>query len=190
MFPGGVFGIFLAGGGAGVYGGAGGGFFDRARQAEVSNTEGNIEPPLGAEDRRSYQSELNHLVAGQGTESGGVKIEKWAHLFRNTAPAFDAQGRPILRIQRGEEVASVGVSPSNILDHYSANRFTQQLLEARLQAELRRGPSLNVSASDAARACDFLQKSRNNHDTEASVRPNRNPQTGSSPRLERAGNRP
>ncbi len=175
---------------AAVYVGTGAGHFDPARQAEVFNPQRDLEPPLGAEDRRSYQSELNHLVAGQGTESGGVKIEKWAHLFRNTAPAFDAQGRPILRIQRGEEVASVGVSPSNILDNYAANRFTQQLLEARLQAELRRGSSLKVSESDVARDWDFLQKSRNNHDTEASVRPNRNPQTGSSPRLERAGNRP
>ena len=87
-------------------------------------------------------------------------------------------------------MTSVGVSPSNILDNYSANRFTQQLLEARLQAELRRGSSLKVSESDVARDWDLLQKSRNKLDTETSVRPNRNPQTGSSPRLERAGNRP
>src|SRR6202035_2397004 len=46
---------------AAVYVGTGAGRFDPARQALVFNAGRDLEPSLGAEDRRSYQSELNHL---------------------------------------------------------------------------------------------------------------------------------
>jgi hypothetical protein len=176
---------------AAVYVGTGAGRFDPARQALVFDAQRGLEQPLGSEDRRSYQSELKHLlVAEPATESSSVKIEKWVHLFRDATPDFDAQGRPVMRIQRGEEVVTVGVSPSNILDNDAAKRITQQLLKARLHAELRRGSSPKISESDVARDWELLQKSRNRLDTEASVRANRLLQNGSSTRSERAGNRP
>jgi hypothetical protein len=176
---------------AAVYVGTGAGRFDPARQALVFDAQRELEQPLGSEDRRSYQSELKHLlVAESATESSSVKIEKWVHLFRDATPDFDAQGRPVMRIQRGEEAVTVGVSPSNILDNDAAKRITQQLLKARLHAELRRGSSPKISESDVARDWELLQKSRNSLDTEASVRANRLLQNGFSTRSERAGNRP
>jgi hypothetical protein len=176
---------------AAVYVGTGAGRFDPARQALVFDVQRELEQPLGSEDRRSYQSELKHLlVAESATESSSVKIEKWAHLFRDATPDFDAQGRPVMRIQRGEEVVTVGVSPSNILDNDAAKQITQQLLKARLHAELRPGSSPKISESDVARDWELLQKSRNSLDTEASMRANRLLQNGSSTRSERAGNRP
>jgi hypothetical protein len=176
---------------AAVYVGTGAGRFDPARQALVFDAQRGLEQPLGSEDRRSYQSELKHLlVAEPATESSSVKIEKWVHLFRDATPDFDAQGRPVMRIQRGEEVVTVGVSPSNILDNDAAKRITQQLLKARLHAELRRGSSPKISESDVARDWELLQKSRNSLDTEASMRANRLLQNGSSTRSDRTGNRP
>ena len=171
---------------AAVYVGTGAGHFDPARQALVFNPQRDLEPPLGNEDRRSYQGELNHLEDAATTHER--KGEKWAHLFRNASPDFDAQGRPVLRIQRGEEVVSVGISGSNILESDTA--FAQQFLEARLRAELRRGSSPKASESDIARDWDLLQKSRNIPGAEASVRSNRILQTGSSTRSEHAGNQP
>jgi hypothetical protein len=176
---------------AAVYVGTGAGRFDPARQALVFDAQRELEQPLGSEDRRSYQNELKHLlVAESATESSSVKIEKWAHLFRDAIPDFDAQGRPVMRIQRGEEVVTVGVSPSNILDNDAAKQITQQLLKARLHAELRPGSSPKISESDVARDWELLQKSRNSLDTEASMRANQLLQNGSSTRSERAGNRP
>jgi len=172
---------------AAVYVGTGAGHFDPARQALVFNAQRDLEPPLGAEDRRAYQNELKHMAAALAEETKSPRPEKWGHLFRNTSPDFDAQGRPVLRIQRGEEMVTVGVSSSNILTNSAADRFTQQLLEARLSAELRRGSSPKVSESDIARDWELLQKSRNNLSIEASVRSNRTVQTGSSTRV---GNRP
>jgi hypothetical protein len=178
---------------AAVYVGSRAGHFDPARQALVFNPGRELEKPLGAEDRRSYQSELNHL-AGPAEAHGGKPV-KWGQLFRNSAPDFDAQGRPVLLFYRGDEVVSLGVAGGNILegniaDNDAASRFTQEFLEARLYAELRRGSTPKVSESDIARDWDLLQKSRNRLDAEASTGSLRVPPSGSSGRSERAGNRP
>jgi hypothetical protein len=180
---------------AAVYVGSGAGHFDPARQALVFNPGRELEEPLGAEDRRSYQSELKHLVAGPAQETHGAKPAKWGQLFRNSAPDFDAQGRPVLLFYRGDEVVSLGVAGGNILegniaDNDPANRFTQEFLEARLYAELQRGSTPKVSESDIARDWDLLQKSRNRLDTEASTGSVRALPSGSAGRSERAGNRP
>jgi hypothetical protein len=175
---------------AAVYVGTGAGHFDPARQALVFNARRDLEAPLGAEDRRSFQTELNHLVAGSTAKPHKVKPVKWGRLFRNAAPNVDAQGRPVLLFQRGEEVVSVGVSGSNILENDGDDRFTQELLEARLQAELRSGSSSKVSESDVARDWDLLQKSRTGIDAEASVQSVTLLQPGSPVRPERTGNRP
>ena len=172
---------------AAVYVGTGAGHFDPARQAMVFNAQRDLEPPLGAEDRRSYQGELKHLLASPTNTTRGAKTEKWAHLFRNAAPDFDAQGRPVLRIHRGEEVVSVGVSGDNILENDGADGITQQFLEARLRADLQRGLPPKASESDIARDWDLLQRARNSVDAETSLTSNRAIQPT---RPEHAGNRP
>jgi hypothetical protein len=172
---------------AAVYVGTGAGHFDPAQHALVYNAQRDLESPLGAEDRRAFQSELNHLRADPARETSGAKAEKWAHLFRNSAPDFDGEGRPVLRIQTGDEVVSVGVASSNIL-HDGGDRLIQELLEARLHAELRRGPSPKVSESDVERDWNLLQKSRRNPEPVASM--HRPQAAGLNERAERAGNRP
>jgi len=81
-------------------------------------------------------------------------------LLRNAVPDFDAQGHPVLRIQWGGTV-SVGVSGSNIFANDASMQFTQQLLEARLHAELRRGSPPRASESDITRDWNLLQKAMN-----------------------------
>jgi hypothetical protein len=143
-----------------VYEGTGAGRFDPARKALVFSPERGLEAPVGPEDRRSYQSELNHLVADPATEAGGVRGEKFGRLLRSGVPDFDAEGRPILRIQVGADTMAVGVAGSNILVNDDAGLFTQQLLEARLHAELKRGAAPKVSESDMARDWSLLQEAR------------------------------
>jgi hypothetical protein len=167
-----------------VYVGTGAGRFDPARQALVFNAGRALEPPLGAEDRRSYQSELNHL------ELNVDPVEKWRRLLRNATPEFDAQGRPVMRIHVGEEVVSVGVAGSNIFANDAPERFTKQLLEARLRAELRRGNPPKASESGITRDWNLLQEAMNGADVEVAAEAQR-PQRALSPgRLERAGNQP
>src|SRR5579863_4596083 len=171
---------------AAVYVGSGAGHFDPAQQALVFNAGRDLEPPLGNEDRRSYQSELKHLFPGNLAQAKSARLEKtWGHLLGNSAPGLDAEGRPILRIYRGEQVVNVGIAGGNIFSNDAAEQFTQQLLEARLHAELRRG-SPKASESDVARDWNLLQKALDNQ-TEADAQPRRVVQNGGPAR---AGNRP
>jgi len=185
----------LAGCVVAVYVGTGAGRFDPGKQAMVYNAQRALEPPLGAEDRRSYQSELNHLMSDHlesDADAGTAvaRIEKWRRLLRNTAPDLDAEGRPVLRVHRGEEMVSVGVAGSNILAEDAPEPLTQQLLEARLRAELRRGSAPKASESDVERDWNLLQKAINGSDAEVAVQSHRPLQAASEARPEHGGNRP
>ena len=149
-----------------------------------------MEPPLGDEDRRSYQSELNHLVADPSAEMSGARLEKWRHLLHNAAPDLDAQGRPILRIPMGEDVVSVGISGSNILANDAPEPFTQELLVARLRDELKRGKPPKASESDVTRDWNLLQKAMTGSDVEVAERSRRAPQPGFQVHPERSDNQP
>jgi hypothetical protein len=61
---------------AAVYVGTGAGHFDPARQAMVFNAERALEKPIQAEDRRSFQIELNHLAAAGPTDKNNTRREK------------------------------------------------------------------------------------------------------------------
>jgi hypothetical protein len=175
---------------AAVYVGTGAGHFDPARQALVFNAERALEPPIGAEDRRAYEIELKHLVADPAAENSRARIERWGHLLRNTAPDLDAQGRLVLRMHVGEEVVSVGVSGSNILANDAPGQLVQQLLEARLHDELRRGNPPKVSESDVTRDWELLHKAMNGAEAEVAVRARKPLQPGAQARAESGGNRP
>lgn len=155
----------------------------------VFNAERALEAPLGAEDRRSYQNSLNHLAANSAAENG-ARVEKWGRIVRNGIPGFDTEGRPILRIRLGEENVSVGVAASNLFATDAPEQFTEQLLEARLHAELRRGNPPKASESDITRDWNLLQRAMNGADGEAVARWRRPSQSGGQVRPERAGNQP
>ena len=180
----------LAGCVVGVYLGTGAGRFDPARQALVFNAQRDLETPLGAEDRRAFLSALNHLVTDPATESGRGRVEKFGRLLHNAAPELDAEGRPMLRIRSGEGMVSVGVTGSNIFAYDAPETMVQQLLEARLREELRRGNPPKVSESDVDHDWKLLQKALNIPDDQVATQSARPLQTGSQPRWERAGNRP
>jgi hypothetical protein len=149
-----------------VYEGTGAGRFDPAKEALVYNAERDLEPPIGPEDRRAYQLELTHLVAAASAETGEAKVEKWGRLFHETAPDFDNEGRPVLRFRDGEQDASVGIAASNLFADDTESPVTQELLEARLRAELRRGTAPKVSESDVEHDWQRLQKAMKNPESE------------------------
>jgi len=174
---------------AAVYIGSGAGRFDPARQALVFNAERALEPPLGAEDRRSYQAELKHLVNDPAAETSGGGVEKWRRLLRNSIPDLDAEGRPVLLIHVGDDVVSVGISGSNILASDAPEPFTEELLEARLRAELRRGSPPKASESDITRDWNLLQQAVNGPEVEVAAESRRLTQQSSlQSRPERTGN--
>ena len=174
---------------AAVFVGTGAGLFDPASQASVYGVDRNLEKPIGAEDRRSFQLELNHLMAAHGaSESVLARNEKLKRLLRNASPAFDADGRPVLRVADGGSVVTLGLSDSNILSTPSARPFAAELLEARLRSELKRGVP-KASESDVTRDWDLLRRAANSSEKEIAAQ-SRKPLPVSQIRLESTGNRP
>jgi hypothetical protein len=153
---------------AAVYVGSGAGRFDPAHNALVFNAQRGLEPPLAAEDRRSYQSELKRLQAQSPSAGKSARGDKaWAHLLGKAVPELDSEGRPWLQIRTGEQIVSVGVSADNVLAEDVVPMLTQQLiltqqlLKARLQEELRRGAPPKASAGDVERDWSLLQQAMN-----------------------------
>jgi hypothetical protein len=142
-----------------VYVGTGAGRFDPGRDALVFNPGKHPELPLGREDRRTYQLELDRLLAEGSPQESGPHVEKeWGHLQSRAKAEIDEAGRPIIQMQVGEELVNVGASASNILGSDAPPQIVQQLLQARLQAVLRRNAPPSVSESEAARDWHLLQR--------------------------------
>jgi hypothetical protein len=116
------------------------------------------EPPLGREDLRAYQLELKHLLAGAYPEAKGQKVgREWEKLQAKATAGVDEQGRPVLQMQVGENLVQVGASAGNVMDGSAPPQLVRQLLEARLQSELRRKSSPGVTEREVARDWKLLQ---------------------------------
>ena len=157
-----------------VYIGTGIGRFDPVRGAQVYNAQGELERPLGAEDRKSYERELEHILARTGPETKAGRIEKsWERLQADARPQFDEGGSPSLQIKIGEQLLDVGISTKNVLSSGTPPRLVQQLLEARLRQELRGGKTPRVSESDLVRDWSLLQQAMGENDRQVAAQPRR-----------------
>jgi hypothetical protein len=175
---------------AAVYMGTEAGRFDPAKKALVYGADRSLQPRIGAEDRRSYELQLTHLVAAEALKTSATHVEKTLARMMNTgAPGFDAEGRPVLRMRIGDEEVSLGVAEGNLFAVASSGRLAQQLLEARLQEELRRG-NPKVSVSDVERDWTLLEKAVNAPDNQLAARDARPLPSGTQLRWAPAGNRP
>jgi hypothetical protein len=164
------------------------GRFDPSKHSLVYSAERDLEKPLGAEDRRSFQLELSHLIsASERPEMGQLPAEKLRRLLHSAAPDFDAEGRPVLRIRKGSDVMSVGIAESNIFANAS-EPLTQELLEARLRSELKRGVP-KASESDVSHDWELLQRALNRSDREMASQTEKAFGVSQS-HIERGGNQP
>jgi hypothetical protein len=155
---------------AAAYVGTGGGHFEPARGAMVFVVGGEPERPLGREDRRAYQLQLKHFLAGAYPEKPGRKVEKaWARLQSKAKTGVDDQGRPLLEMQVGENRVQIGAAADNVLSSSASPEMVRQLLEARLQAELRQSRR-GLSETEVARDWELLQKTRAESDSPVATR--------------------
>ncbi len=164
-----------------VYVGSGAGRFHPAQGAQVFVAGGEPEPPIDREDLHAYQSELKHLLAGEypagvHPEDARGKIDKrWERLQAKATTELDDQGRPVLELQLGEERVQIGASADNVFEGNPPRQLIRELLEARLQSELRRSSPAGISEADVARDWKLLQQSMTETDanltTRSSLRP-------------------
>jgi hypothetical protein len=81
----------------------------------------------------------------------------------------DDQGRPVLEVQVGERRVQIGMAADNVLSGNPPPELVRQLLEARLQAELRRSPQA-LSEGEIERDWGLLQKTLVQSDSRVAIR--------------------
>ena len=154
---------------AAVYVGSGTGRFDPARNAMVFTAGSDPQLPLGREDRRAYQKELAALLFTSRGATTTTRVEKeWGRLQSRAIVELDDEGRPVLQMRQGEHLVNVGVSADNVLSTGAPALLVQDLLEARLQNELRRGAPPRVSEAEVARDWRLLQEALDQNDRQIS----------------------
>jgi hypothetical protein len=140
-----------------VYVGTGAGHFEPARNAMVFVVGSNPERPLDREDRKAYQLQLKHLLAGAYPEEQDAD-KVWEKLQSKAKTSVDNQGRPVIEVQVGESQVQIGVAANNVLNGNAPPELVRQLLEARLQSELRSRSAQGISETEVARDWDLLQR--------------------------------
>jgi len=144
---------------AAVFVGSGSGRFDPSRDAMIFALGSDPEPPIGHEDLRAYRKALEHLLAkGNSGTSAGNAAKAWEHMQSKAKAGLDRQGRPVLQVNVGSKVVSVGESTENVLTTGAPPQLVEALLEARLQAELQRSSPPSVSEREIARDWKLLQQ--------------------------------
>lgn len=149
----------FAGAVAAVYVTSGAGHFEPGRDAMVWVVGGALEKPVGAEDRRAYQLQFKHFLAGAYPEKPGRKVDRiWAKLQSKAKYGIDDQGRPVLEMRLGDGAVQMGATAENVLNGSTSPEMERELLEARLQSELRRPSQKGLTETELARDWDLLQK--------------------------------
>jgi hypothetical protein len=143
---------------AAVYVGTGAARFDPARNAMVFVVGGDPEPPITREDQRAYKLELKHLLAGAYPEKSGGKVDRtWERMQGKAQHSVDEEGRPVLQMQVGENLVRIGASADNVFDGSAPPQLVRQLIEARLQSELRGKSRTGLTESEMARDWKLLE---------------------------------
>jgi hypothetical protein len=119
---------------------------------------GNIPaPPLDHEDARAYQHELKDLLAEIDSPSSSDKA--WSKLQSKAVMDFDDLGRPVLLMEVDGRIVSVGATAGNVLKGNAPPQLVRQLLEARLQSELRGRAVRGLSEDELSRDWSLLRRS-------------------------------
>ncbi len=166
IMPSVLFSPIFAGCVAAVYVGTGTGHFEPATKAMVFVAGRDPQRPLDREDRRAYQQQLKHFLADAYPEKPEQNIDQiWAKQQSRAKAGVDEQGSPVLQLQVGTSFVQIGVAADNILNGSAPPELVRQLLEARLQAELRRRSARDLSETEVARDWNLLQKAYTQNDS-------------------------
>jgi hypothetical protein len=142
-----------------VYVGVGAGRFEPGHGALILNSDGTLEQPIGHEDFRAFQLQLRDLLTSEYPLSRGQNIEKdWARLQAQATRNFDNEGRPVLEMQENGQTVRIGLSVENVLSDSAPPSLIRELLEARLQSELRPKAAHEISEDEITRDWDLLQQ--------------------------------
>ena len=129
---------------AGYY--LGGGPFNPSKKSLVFSPDGDLEAPLSAEDRKSYQKGLDEMTKANA-DSGRREEATWHKLLDGAQLRLDAAGHPVLAVRSGDQIVEVGITRGNVLNSEAPRSIVQDLLVARMREQLRSGHAPKTSDS-------------------------------------------
>ncbi len=86
--------------------------------------------------------------------------KEWAKLQSKAKTDLDDDGAPILEMQLSGRPVRVGAAPENVFDGSAPPQLVREILEARLQSELRHCTSRGLSRSEVTRDLNLLQQAQ------------------------------
>ncbi len=147
---------YISGGVLAAY--LGHGRFDPSRHALVLDSSSQLATPVTNADRRSFQSRLDELTRSGLAGDFSMERRNWEGVEGGAKPAFDTQGKPVMKVNLETGVEQVGISRSNILNESQSSNLAAKLMEARLRQELRRPSVQKTAQSDVQNDLELLQQ--------------------------------
>jgi len=150
-----VFQPFVAGGFAVAY--MAGGRFNPAKGAMVFDAAGNFEPPLTAEERRSYTKGLQEWLRAEPGSAPENARSSWKAFASSAQIRLDASDGPVLLAEFGGKEVQVGLARGNVLTTPAPTALLRDLLVGRLQEELRTKSAAKISDTQLRADWKLLQ---------------------------------
>ena len=146
----------VAGGVASVY--LVGGRFNPAKNALVFSPGGGLEEPLTADERRTYQKNLDELLLTLPDEKPGPEGTSWQQFQEKAQPGLDSFGRPVLQTETADKVVALGISRGSFLSDEAPSELQREFLVTRMRAELAAGRAPRTSRIALRDDWELLQK--------------------------------
>lgn len=144
-----------------VYVGTGASTFEPDKDAMVFNPDGEADQPLSRADRKQYQSRLKDFLKESGSAVPGEDLVKeWGKLESKSRWDIDDDGAPVFQMAFEGHLVRVGITSENIMDSSTPPQLIRELLEARLQSELRHSPRNGLSRASIAHDWLMLQQAQ------------------------------
>jgi hypothetical protein len=160
----------------------GGGPFNPGKNALVFTPDGDLQAPLTAQDRKSYQKGLDEMMKANADGSPKREEATWHKLLDGSQLRLDAAGHPVLAIRSGEEVLEVGITRGNVLNSDAPRTVVQDLLIARMREQLRSGHAPKTTDAQIRQDWKLLTSAFEERTVTAS-----GPQSSSSPEIAGGG---
>jgi hypothetical protein len=161
IVPAAVFSPIFAGSVFAVYVGTGACTFQPDKNALVFNPDGDADQPLSRADRKQYQKKLNSFLKESGTPAPSADlVREWGKLESKSTWDVDDAGAPVFQTAFEGHSVRVGTTSENILTLNTPPELIRELLEARLQSELRHSPRNGISRSAIAHDWLMLQQAQ------------------------------
>jgi hypothetical protein len=121
------------------------GRFNPAHNALIFGTDGELDVPLSAEERRSYSKALAEVTRADSEGKVNTELAAWRRLSASARLQSDLNGRPTLNWNSGDSQLQLGLTRDNVLTGSAPSDVVQGVLIARLHDELRSGGAPKTS---------------------------------------------